>query len=242
MNKNISFLASKAQDEISREWDEIARERDSDITARTDVSFTQVLEPWVLNRVKGAETVVDVGCGSGRLTAKLSTSTNQVIGVDPSAASVEIAKTHDDASEYFVAMFEEFVRNNSNFRANLVVANMVLMDVLDLEGICEAIADVAPGGRIIATITHPAFWPIYWGYADKEGFNYSNEIVVEGPFKTSSHEFRKMSTHVHRPLEKYLQVFRMHGIRITDLRELRGPESVASFAFPRFLGIEALIE
>ncbi len=124
--------------------------------------------------------------------------------------------------------------------SDLVVANMVLMDALQLDSFVAAIAGLAREGRILATMTHPAFWPLYWGYATNPDFNYSREVIIEAPFKTSSHEFGLTATHVHRPLDAYLREFRANGLIVTEMEELRGPESPTSFPFPRFIGLEAV--
>ncbi|AZU01146.1 class I SAM-dependent methyltransferase [Brevibacterium linens] len=241
MNDEVQFLDSITQDEISREWDAIAHERDSEISSNADASFAQILEPWILNRTREARTVIDVGCGTGRLTSQLGRRAPSVLGVDPSVESIEIARKNDSTIQFHNTTLEHFVTISPDYKADLVVANMVLMDALDLNGICHAITRISPTGRIVATITHPAFWPLYWGYADNQGFNYKNEIVVQAPFKTNNHKFGKLSTHVHRPLETYLDIFRQNGIKIIDLEEMRGPEPIAHFPFPRFLGIEAFM-
>lgn len=233
-------MARKAQAAVTEEWNLIAPERDAQVAGSHDTSFSQVLEPWVLNRVSGATRIVDVGCGTGRLTAKLGQHAERVIGIDPSETSIAIARSHDANSEYAVASVEEWVAQHSNPESDLVVANMVLMDAMRLDSFVAAIALLARRGRVLATMTHPAFWPLYWGYATNPGFSYSDEMVVEAPFKTSTHEFGLTATHVHRPLHTYLRELRANGLEVTEFEELRGPESPAEFPFPRFIGFEAV--
>lgn len=240
MNEDIRIVTQKAQATVTEEWDVIAPERDAQIAGNHDSSFSQVLEPWVLGRISGAKRIVDVGCGTGRLTSKLSLGAEQVIGIDPSPTSINIARSHDPLTNYAVASIEDWVAKHPNADADLVVANMVLMDALELEAVVPALRHLARNGRVLATMTHPAFWPFYWGYATNPGFNYSDQVFVEAPFKTSTHEFGLTATHVHRPLSVYLRAFRNSGLEVTEFEELRGPESPDRFPFPRFVALEAV--
>lgn len=240
MNENIRFLSEKSQDKITREWDLIAPARDAQVAADCDATFSSVLEPWVLNRLGEARTVIDVGCGTGRLTSSLQRSNRRSMGLDPSASSIAIAREHDGASDYVIATVEEWTVDNPEARFDLVVANMVLMDALRVDDVCAALANLGQGGRILLTFTHPAFWPLYWGYASNPGFDYSKETLVEAPFKTSSHDFALTATHVHRPLSSYIDALQRSGLEISHFEELRGPEDPAVFPFPRFIGIEAV--
>lgn len=242
MSNTIRFLSQKSQSEITREWDQIAPIRDSQIAANADPSFSEVLEPWIFRHLGLPSSILDVGCGTGRLTAGLRERATTVVGIDPSSASVEIARQHDSSGSYEVSTVEEWAASRLDSHFDLVVANMVLMDTLHLEDVCASIARIAQKGRVVATITHPAFWPIYWGYAQAEGFSYSEELVVEAPFRTSTLEYPTNATHIHRPLDMYLETFRRNGIRITRFEELRGPEPAASFPFPRFIGVVAEVD
>lgn len=239
MNEEIRFLSEKSENEVIREWDLIAPERDAQVAAESDVSFTTVLQPWVLSRLGKARTVIDVGCGTGRLTSSLNRSNRRSIGLDPSASSIAIAREHDSKSDYVIATVEEWAAENPEARFDVVVANMVLMDVLRVDDVCAAIAQLGQGGKVLLTLTHPAFWPLYWGYASNPGFDYSRETLVEAPFKTRSHEFALTATHVHRPLSQYLNALQGSGLELSHFEELRGPEDPEVFPFPRFIGIEA---
>lgn len=239
MNKQIKFLLEKSEEEIISEWDRIAVSRDEQISSDLDHSFSTVLEPWILERLNDAESVLDVGCGSGRLTAKIGKSDHRVLGIDPSPSSIEIARQHDKRGEYVVTTVEEWSEVHPDAHFNLVIANMVIMDVLHLDKVMTALSRLSQDGRLLITFTHPAFWPKYWGYSNHPSFNYSDEILVEAPFKTASVKYSLTTTHVHRPLSRYLKAFQDAGLQITNFEELRGPESPEIFPFPRFIGIEA---
>jgi hypothetical protein len=52
-------------------------------------------------------------------------------------------------------------------------------------------------------MTHPWFWPRYWGYQDAKWFDYDREIAIEAPFQITHDETDFVTTHFHRPLGFY---------------------------------------
>jgi SAM-dependent methyltransferase len=240
MNEDVRFRDSKSQGDITREWDLIAPARDEQLLRDGDVSFSEVLKPAILESIGQASSIIDVGCGTGRLTVALRNSRRRVLGIDPSAASIQVARGHD-TGEYAVDTLEGWVATNPEQKFDVAVVNMVLMDVPDLARFCQALAHVARGGRVIGTFTHPAFWPLYWRYASNKGFDYLAEVVVEAPFKTTAKSYPMSTTHIHRPLSAYIAELTAAGITVSRLDELRGTEPASEFPFPRFIAFEALV-
>lgn len=76
-------------------------------------SSTQYASAYeVLNTVhfRGNETILDVGCGDGRITAELSllVPSGRVIGIDPSASMIELASTSFCEKDYPNLSFKQF--------------------------------------------------------------------------------------------------------------------------------------
>lgn len=240
MLREIKLTMNKTQAEINREWDVIVPARDAQQRSG-DVSFLRVLRPWIGSAVRDARSILDVGCGSGRLTQTLRASGARVVGVDPSPRSIALAQAADPVGTYHAGTLEQFAAENQHERFDLAVANMVLMDAPDLDGLLAGIARLAPGGRFVATLAHPAFWPLYLGYAGNDAFSYGKEVFVEAPYVVNNQRFQSSTTHIHRPVSRYISAFAQAGITITRLEELRGTEPRSAFPFPRFLAIEAKI-
>ncbi|MBN6753356.1 class I SAM-dependent methyltransferase [Kocuria palustris] len=241
MNINIYSIPKKSQQTITNEWDRIAPIRDVQLSNNEDRSFESVLKPWILGHLGNPQSILDVGCGTGHMTTEFEKMAPKVTGIDPSSASIRIARSQHTSIEYEICSVEDWASSHGESTYDLVVANMVLMDTLDLDGVCTALAQLGRGGRLLATITHPAFWPIYWEYFQHSRFDYSEELLIEAPFRTSSMDYGAITTHIHRPLATYLEVLRRKHIQITHIEEMRGIEPVKRFPFPRFLGIEAKI-
>lgn len=240
MLREIKLTMNKTQAEINREWDVIVPARDAQQRSG-DVSFLRVLRPWIGSAVRDARCILDVGCGSGRLTQTLRAGGARVVGVDPSPRSIALAQSSDPVGIYHAGTLEQFAAENQQERFDLAVANMVLMDAPDLDGLLAGIARLASGGRFVATLAHPAFWPLYLGYAGNDAFSYGKEVFVEAPYVVNNQRFQSATTHIHRPVSRYISAFAQAGMTITRMEELRGTEPRSAFPFPRFLAIEAKI-
>jgi hypothetical protein len=119
---------------------------------------------------------------------------------------------------------------------------MVLMDILDLRDFVAAVSKVLrANGAFIFSTTHPWFWPSYYGYVNEPWFRYSLELVIECPFKiTAVPDCPLLSTHVHRPLEAYIQGFSKAGLSIEALHEPMPSADIDAlypepWVYPRYL-------
>jgi ubiquinone/menaquinone biosynthesis C-methylase UbiE len=204
-------VEGKKIEDIATEWDRIADIRAEHIYSGRDVTFDYVLKPAILKMMSGldAKHVLDVGCGSGFLTASLSTIVDRITGIDVSSRSIELAHTYHGAlmNVSFTHSSLGDLAKHSVDRFDVVIANMVLTNVIELDTFFSDLTSlIAPSGRLIMTITHPWFWSIYWGYSDQPWYNYNEELIIESPFDLSLDNFQGLgTTHVHRPLEMYIE-------------------------------------
>ena len=244
-------VVGKSSEEIALEWDLIAHVRHMQIASGKDISFSYVLKPTLLELLQSCDlrNVLDIGSGTGELTWELAKVSEKVVGVDFSSRSIEIARrvcSKTDNVDFFVKSVEDFSANWQGHQFTTLVANMTLMDCLNLESLMEASAKlVVPGGHFVATITHPWFWPHYWGYADASWFGYTKELVIEAPFRISAEATDCVTTHVHRPLSTYLNSLSNAGFNVEKLVEPYPDRQVQSkysgyWKFPRFLAFRGV--
>lgn len=240
------FTTTEGLIETSRQWDLIAPIRQRQITEGDDLSLLHVLFPYILNNVSaiGPATVLDAGCGTGELSAGLAAFAEVVVGIDPSSVSIALAREHQrcDNLSFLNISIEEF---DESARFDVITMNMVLMDAPRLDSLFSAVhLLLRPGGCLVATMTHPAFWPIYWGYASDPEFSYLQEIAVETEFRISLGSTGLKTTHFHRPLQAYLSALIDHGLEIIRFTELWPDDGVhvlypQPWNFPRFIGFVA---
>lgn len=233
-----------SQAELEREWDLIAATRHAQQISGRDESFNSVLKPAILQRLGPAAAVLDAGCGTGILTDEIASRSGvRVTGVDPSRASVELARrfSKNASTEIHVATLEEWSRVYTGSRYDLITANMVLMDAIDLLAFLRAARKLLKSdGRIIATVVHPNFWPRYWGYENLPDFDYLKTATITGNFRIGHHTTDFVTTHIHRPLSEYVQCMMAAGFLLKGASEMYGPEGRTPSAkrLPRFLLLE----
>ncbi len=239
-------IKSKTTKKIAAEWDALAETRFNQIRSGLDQSFDFILTPAILQEVRNAtsHSLLDVGCGSGTLSSALAPRVRSLVGIDPSRVSIDLAKRYNRAQNatYFRASVEEWADQNSQ-QYDLLVANMVLMDVADLSAALVAMSKLCKAdGTIHATITHPFFWPKYWGYDSAPWFSYMAETHIEAPFRIAAAKTDLWTTHTHRPLEQYLSSLSAVGFRAVRIKELVDPRScvtASGVTYPRFMLISA---
>lgn len=246
-------VPEKSAIQIALEWDRIAELRAHQIETGKDLSFTTVLLPCILalSSESKLDYVLDVGCGAGFLTGEIAKSARSVIGIDLSKESIRIAKQRldDFANVHLIQSdIETYSADYHGEKFSLAVSNMTLMTTLSLRKTLQSIARLLiPGGILVFTITHPCFWPSYWGYAKEEWFDYSQEIVIEAEFRISlDNQTGHITTHVHRPLELYVAMIRETGFLLNRILEPRPqadiePNYIKTWEFPRFLGISCTL-
>lgn len=210
---------------IAQEWDGIATTRMEQIDSGDDITFEKVLSPLILELAAQSDTtnVLDVGCGTGGMTHRLSKICKNVVAIDPSPESIRLAVLAHSARniQYFQSTVERFSLDN-RAKFSLVVANMSLMNVPTLSDAIRAIGrDIESGGNFIFTISHPFFWPLRLQYIKDTWFDYERDMAIRAPFNTTAQGEVLVATHFHRPLSTYINTLINHGFRVCELYEPR---------------------
>ena len=248
MNFLMTPVATKNNIEIAAEWDAIAERRHHQITSKLDLSFDHVLCPTTLDLLQCCDLsrVLDVGCGTGEFTFSVAERSGSVLGIDVSPKCIKIAKdscARTDNVSFLVGPLEKASEHLQAQSFTAAVAAMSLMTVPDLDAVVTSLSKlIGSNGHLVATLTHPWFWPFYWGYAQQDWFTYNREIFIESHFRISQDATDVITTHVHRPLEQFIDAFRRHGF---DLERLLEPVPSAQiqglypspWKYPRFIAM-----
>lgn len=243
--KNISSL------ELASEWDNLADERHRQISAGLDITFTHVMVPLVESLLAHDThaTLIDIGSGTGELTSCLARRFKEIICVEPSARSLEVAKSilskftnisfvHSDFEDCVEELF------NASYEKKVFLAAMMLSADPHLDKFASKLSKVSKSGdEFVATIPHPCFWPRYWGYEKESWFSYKEEVMIKSPFKISLSGSEFKTTHIHRPLEKYISIFSKYGFQLLNISEPMPKNEIQSlypnsWDFPRFLAFK----
>lgn len=242
----IRVINRKIKNEtISKEWDNIIEKRREYIIRGDDKSFLFILLPQIIDGIKEIEKdkrsiIIDCGCGNGYLTNELSQYAKEVIGLDISSKSIELALKDYPKIKFYNQSIEEFSLKGREF-ADICVANMLLSNVVDCYEVCKNIYNILKsGGKFVVTIPHPCFWPQYWGYYNRDWFDYKKEIVMNCDFRITGIGRLGNTTHVHRPIEKYFEIFNRIGFKVGKVKELYSEinKGIGDFNKPRFIYLE----
>lgn len=230
----INLRKTKSLSSITREWDAIANLREQQVASGRDHSANFVLAPAILDALPRSSSLVDIGCGTGWLTSRAAPRARLVVGVDPSPESIAIAQMlhAGDSITYRAETVEQYARRRTRPNFDAAISNMAASSAPDLQQFFSASRRLLRrNGLLIATIPHPCFWPLYWGYASHPKFRYENSFAVEGQFKIRKQSTQLVTTHFHHPLELYFSTLTRAGFKVEAVRELSG----RGFKLPRFM-------
>jgi len=151
------------------------------------------------------QSVLDVGCGTGRYCELLAKKGAEVVGIDPSSRMLERAKrkiTADCRFELRLGRIENSDFPDDNF--NVIVCALTVGHIVELEPVMREVSRVIRSkGRLIISDMHP-----YWFVS---GYDYVKFLDRKGQ------EYR-ISEYAHL-FEEYWDLFRRFRFRFEDVRE-----------------------
>jgi len=189
--------------------------------------------------------VLDVGCGEGRVPRDLRARGYEVIGIDASPTLIEHAREADPDGDYRVADAAHLPFGDASVQ--LVTAMLSLHDMDDMAGaVGEAARVLVPGGRLCAAVVHPinsaghfessapdAAFVIRDSYFAER--RYADEVERDG--------LRMTFTSRHRPLEAYVAALESAGLlveRLVEVPDSTGPPGDRWRRLPLFLHLRAI--
>ena len=223
-------MSDNPLEETRRCWNQLAEDwriqvgRDGDSNRR--LNSDPVLWEFA-GDVRGLA-VLDAGCGTGYLSAKLRDRGARVTGVDLAGRMVEIARADHPGIDFRVDSCAELA-TCGDAQFDLVVANYVLMDTPDLGAAMRAFARVLkPGGAAVLVFSHPCFPQGTATVSEDDGrvsyhwdFPYFEPRKCVGP--PWAH-FKDEFLWFHRPLSDYWKAFASAGFTVVGFEEPRVTE------------------
>ncbi len=162
---------------------------------------------WRLLGAVAGQRVLDAGCGTGYLSAKLVAAGARVDGIDAAPKMVAIAQERVPGAAIRVDDLQR-LETCGDATYDAVVTNYVLMDLPDLEAAVAQMARVLrPGGRLVAVFSHPAFPPSELSY------------FARGPRTERWGTFETDFLYWHRPIRDYLQALLGAGLALEAFEE-----------------------
>lgn len=114
-----------------------------------------------LSRLQPSDTVLELGCGTGRIARRLAAAARRVVGIDTAAAS--LARARETVGEKNVEFLEMDALDlrfpDKSFDAVLCLQNGICAFAVDAVSLVkEALRVTRPGGRVLLSSYADAFW------------------------------------------------------------------------------------
>lgn len=233
------------------EWDAHAQWWVDGFTNGVDPEYEEQIIPLAVAELAGHRTVVDIGCGEGQVSRALAASGCEVLGIDPTALHIEIARERGGGPRYEVGTASAIPVADGTCDA--VVACLVFEHIDQVDTAISEVARVLrPGGRFCFFLNHPLLQTPGSGLIDDHLIEPPEQYWRIGPYlvETDSLEEVEPGVHVrfvHRPLGRYVNVMAENGLLITKMIEPSPPEGFLEKAsgyqlastIPRLLYIRA---
>ena len=117
---------------------------------------------FVLDRIGANDRILELGCGYGRVLARLTAATNRVYGIDTSLASLQYAGRKAVAGPFQLAVMNAVQTGfQSNcFDLTVCIQNGISAFKVDQRTLMkEAVRITRSGGRVLFSSYAAAFWP-----------------------------------------------------------------------------------
>jgi SAM-dependent methyltransferase len=214
-------MKDEAFENASGGWDESAAAWIAVVGDRGDFGRQFVLDEPMLAHIRGRgfSHALDVGCGEGRFCRMMRAEGIATIGIDPTLALVERARSLDPDGDYRIDQAEAFDFGEGAF--DLVVSYLTLVDIDDLESAVSNVArSLRPGGTfLVANLTSfmTAGMPEGWSACGPiEKFSIDRYLEA----RTFWAEWQGIRIrNWHRPLETYMHAFLKAGLLLRDFME-----------------------
>ncbi|MGD2248700.1 MAG: class I SAM-dependent methyltransferase [Candidatus Methanofastidiosia archaeon] len=138
-----------------------------DIAPPRVAQYLQAEIDYVIEQVTGSNRVLELGCGYGRVLAKVSPCVNELIGIDTSVKTLQFAKEYLEVPNCVcIAMDASQLGLDSNtFDAVFCIQNGISAFKVDSKKVVkEAIRVTRKGGVILFSTYSPHFWEnrLHW--------------------------------------------------------------------------------
>lgn len=208
-------------------WETCAQWWQQEFTNGADAEYEEQILPILASHLRGAERILDVGCGEGqvgRRAARLR-SVRFVVGADPTWAQISVAAQRRGGVTATRAGAAGLPFRQGSFDA--VVACLVFEHIEEFDqSIAEVGRVLAPGGRFLLLLNHPLLQAPNSGWID-------DTILGEqywriGPYLVEDSRLEEVEKDVwirfiHRPLSRYINAMAAAGLYLTGMEEPAPP-------------------
>lgn len=227
------------------QWDSSADWYDQNMGNDGDQLNAAIIKPAlfdVLGDISDS-TILDVGCGSGYVTAQLAQAAKQVLGTDFSPEFIKLCQ--QKYSDYENLRFAQqdltqpFDLSGQTF--DVVISKMVLQYVPEIQTFAkESVQALSKNGRLIVIVDHPFHTQFFYAQAlagkTNPKYRQLENYFSHAPQTKLSLWGKVELTWYPRTVSEYVQTFVDVGLRLKTMKELE--ETKDEVVLPRVLVLE----
>lgn len=230
-------------------WNKAAALRREQIESGLDITFNKVFVPYFLKLVGTFEpkSILEVGCGTGHLAAKLATRVSYFEALEPSLGMHNVSL--DVLSQSKVQLHKKSVEDfRTERKFDMVISHLCSHVVADIDAFFRACSSlVSANGLFVFSLPHPCFWNNYKEYFPKEEYRYATEQFTSAQLKITKDPNRPIEgvPFHHRPLGRYVSALHKAKMALSHLEEIVPSKTVQNlygeeWRFPRYCVFHAL--
>jgi SAM-dependent methyltransferase len=229
------------------EWDDNAEKRYFQQINGQDITFSHIFIPFWTKKFRALtpsekEKVMEIGCGTGVLTEKISDLVGKITALEPSLKMYEIANQHTASKKNITIINQPFQHFRCDSEFHICFAHMVLHNVDHLEQFfTTTYTFLRDRGILWFIIPHPCFFFVNkqkefdrFSYLDRKSYKIAFTISLD-PIPLPS-----QITYYHRPLSDYVNCALSAGFQLHEMIEIQPDENTLILypeqpSFPRYL-------
>lgn len=199
-----------------------------DNTDNYPAPYTKIAAPTLESLIKKLtsknDTLIDLGCGEGYMTRRISKIRPNTVGIDLSPEMIATAKNLNQKIEYHQIDLEKPAKTLPTSHFTLAFSTLVFMYLENIDNALKnAFLWLKPGGHLIITITHPCFYHqenFNWFQSDtNEPYNLGDYFNERTTIRNIADKFK--THHIHRTIGNYIRTFSRNGFVLKDILEPR---------------------
>lgn len=220
-------------------------------TDGADEEYEEQILPLAAEALKGAMTVLDVGCGDGQISRlAVKGGAINVIGIDPTWNQIKVAQERDGGAHFVQSGAGRLPFRDEAFDA--VVACLVFEHIRDVD---DAIAEVSrvlkPGGKFLFFLNHPLLQTPNSGWIDDQILEPPEQYWRIGAYLVEDESDQEVEKDIfipfiHRPLGRYINALADNGLTVRRMHEpvpppgflARATEYLEAATIPRLLFLD----
>jgi SAM-dependent methyltransferase len=226
-------------------WEMAASWWQANFTEGADPEYEEQILPLVEHYASGAKRALDIGCGEGQVSRRLEQQGAEVVGLDPAASQVQVARRRAGSSRYLQAGAQALPFRSASF--DTVVLCLAIEHVVPFEPAIQEVARVLmPGGRFVLLLVHPLLQAPGSGWfevVDSDERFWRVGSYLEDDISTEEVGPGVRLSFAHRPISRYVHELGRCGLLVDDMVEPPPPPATieATGGYPKGATIPRLL-